>query len=226
MLRYVAKHPLPIFVGAQTRSARRAFLQRKLRLLVCAILTPRSTDEELQEIISPAERYADGEIPKATLDATYWKISRKHAPLWDDSFSERFQNRMTLPLLRTVEVSSIVALFPSSDPASWWASIRCADRVREVFGNPFCQDFVAVPANLLAQSAPIQGIADDIYRNRAFDLMPVLGDALAEIGGIDGPLVAHCRSSGPHCKGCWALDFVLDVCRNASTLIDRPAPPS
>ncbi|MGL4554267.1 MAG: hypothetical protein ACRC33_24145 [Gemmataceae bacterium] len=38
--------------------------------------------------------------------------------------------------------------------------------------------------------------------------LAVLADALEE-AGASGDLLAHLRSSGPHVRGCWALDLVL-----------------
>jgi hypothetical protein len=144
----------------------------------------------------------------------YGKMSREWEPVWDDALSEQSCDRILLPLLQTIAASNICKLFPDNSDTSWWGSARCTDRVREVFGNPFCQDFLPLPANLQARQAPIHQIAKDIYRSNAFHLMPILGDALAEIWGIEGSLPAHCRIPGSHCKGCWALDFVLDVCQN------------
>jgi hypothetical protein len=39
--------------------------------------------------------------------------------------------------------------------------------------------------------------------------LPVLADVLEEGGYADAGLLAHLRGGGPHCRGCWALDFVL-----------------
>jgi hypothetical protein len=37
----------------------------------------------------------------------------------------------------------------------------------------------------------------------------VLADALEEAGCGDAGLVAHCRSAGPHVRGCWGVDLLL-----------------
>ena len=39
------------------------------------------------------------------------------------------------------------------------------------------------------------------------DRLSVLADALEE-AGAEGELVAHLRGSGPHVRGCWAIDLV------------------
>jgi hypothetical protein len=38
----------------------------------------------------------------------------------------------------------------------------------------------------------------------------VLADALEEAGCQDWEFLAHLRGPGPHVRGCWALDLILD----------------
>ena len=42
--------------------------------------------------------------------------------------------------------------------------------------------------------------------------MPVLADALEDAGCVDEALLAHCRASGAHVRGCWAVDLLLKQC--------------
>jgi hypothetical protein len=37
----------------------------------------------------------------------------------------------------------------------------------------------------------------------------VLADALEEAGCQEPAIFAHLRSTGPHVRGCWALDLIL-----------------
>jgi hypothetical protein len=104
--------------------------------------------------------------------------------------------------------------------------------LRELFGNPFR------PARLdpflrMWNGGQIPRLAAAIYEERAFERMPVLGDALEEAGCTDSDLLAHCRvpllrapfdvagtpgedwlasagMSGGHVRGCWAVDLVLE----------------
>jgi hypothetical protein len=55
----------------------------------------------------------------------------------------------------------------------------------------------------------IPKLAQAIYDERAFDRMPILGDALEEAGCTDQDILAHCRSGGEHVRGCWVVDLVL-----------------
>ncbi|OWK46791.1 hypothetical protein FRUB_00490 [Fimbriiglobus ruber] len=41
-------------------------------------------------------------------------------------------------------------------------------------------------------------------------MMPILADALEDAGCDNIDLLAHCRGTGPHVRGCWAIDLILD----------------
>lgn len=80
-----------------------------------------------------------------------------------------------------------------------------SDLVRELFGNPF-RPVTFAPR---WRSADAVGVARGIYEDRAFDRLPLLADALMDAGCDDEQILGHCRSDGPHVRGCWALDLVL-----------------
>jgi len=56
---------------------------------------------------------------------------------------------------------------------------------------------------------PVLALAQAIYELRSFDRLPELAQALEDAGCDNAELLAHCRSPGPHVKGCWAVDAVL-----------------
>lgn len=45
---------------------------------------------------------------------------------------------------------------------------------------------------------------------RDYSAVPILADALQEAGCDDERVLAHCRCGGPHARGCWVVDLVLD----------------
>ncbi len=70
----------------------------------------------------------------------------------------------------------------------------------------------------------VKGLAEQIYQEREFSLMPILGDALEDAGCTDRFILAHCRSHWinvagesvlhynkdvPHVRGCHVLDLLL-----------------
>jgi len=60
------------------------------------------------------------------------------------------------------------------------------------------------------RTSDVLGLARGIYRDRAFDRMPILSDALMDAGCADKEILAHCRAKTPHVRGCWVLDLILD----------------
>jgi hypothetical protein len=52
-------------------------------------------------------------------------------------------------------------------------------------------------------------MAQTIYDQKAFDGMPILGDALEEAGCTDADILSHCRQAEAHVRSCWVLDLVL-----------------
>jgi hypothetical protein len=48
-----------------------------------------------------------------------------------------------------------------------------------------------------------------IYEDRAFDLMPILGDAIEAAGCDSADILSHCRAPGDHVRGCWVVDAIL-----------------
>ena len=65
------------------------------------------------------------------------------------------------------------------------------------------------PAVLAWSDGTVMRMAQGIHEERAFDRLPILGDALLDAGCDDEELIGHCRSAGPHVRGCWALDLIL-----------------
>jgi hypothetical protein len=86
---------------------------------------------------------------------------------------------------------------------------------------PLLWDVVGDPARPAAfdprwRTADVVGLARGIYEERAFDRLPLLADALMDAGCDQEDLRAHCRSAGPHVRGCWAVDLVRGRARSAA----------
>ena len=83
-------------------------------------------------------------------------------------------------------------------------SIQCS-LIRDIFGNPFRPE--TIYSAWLTPRVVIE--AQAIYDERAFERMPVLGDALEDAGCTNVDIVQHCRRPAEHVRGCWAVDLVL-----------------
>ncbi len=100
---------------------------------------------------------------------------------------------------------------------AWWPERKAqADLLRELFGNPF-RPSPPLPLAILAwNDRTIPRIAEAIYEERQMPAgtldtarLGILADALLDAGCEDDELICHCRSEGPHVRGCWAVDLIL-----------------
>ncbi|HEY1186580.1 MAG TPA: hypothetical protein VGE74_02935 [Gemmata sp.] len=81
---------------------------------------------------------------------------------------------------------------------------QCA-LLREIFGNPFRP--VALAPEWRTDTVVL--LAQQVYNSHDFGAMPVLADALQDAGCVAADVLSHCRSEGPHMRGCWVVDWVL-----------------
>jgi hypothetical protein len=85
-----------------------------------------------------------------------------------------------------------------------------AELAREIFANPFAPP-PPLPAAVRAwNDGTVVKLAQSLYDERAYDRLGILADALTDAGCADDVLLSHLRSSGPHVRGCWALDLVRE----------------
>jgi hypothetical protein len=77
---------------------------------------------------------------------------------------------------------------------------------RDVFRNPFRP----VTAKRAWLTSTVVSLAKSMYDSRDFSAMIVLADALMDAGCDNEDMLAHCRGHGPHVRGCWVLDLLLD----------------
>ncbi len=84
-----------------------------------------------------------------------------------------------------------------------WAT-HC-DILRDIFGNPF-RPIIRNPSWL---TSTVLALANGIYNEKAFDRMPILGDALQDAGCDNEDVLNHCREPGEHVRGCWVIDLLL-----------------
>ncbi len=60
------------------------------------------------------------------------------------------------------------------------------------------------------KSETVVNLANQIYQNKQWDLMPILADALQD-EGCDQPILDHMRNpESRFSRGCWILDKILD----------------
>ena len=80
-----------------------------------------------------------------------------------------------------------------------------AHLLREIMGNPYRRATID-PAWL---TPDLVMLAQAAYGERAFDRMPILGDALENAGCVNIAILAHRREPAEHVRGCWVVDVLL-----------------
>jgi hypothetical protein len=85
--------------------------------------------------------------------------------------------------------------------------------LRDIFGNPF----QPVPFNLAWRTPDIVSLAHAAYDERILpsgeldhQRLAVLADALLDAGCTSVDVLDHLRGPGPHVRGCWLVDAILD----------------
>jgi hypothetical protein len=92
-----------------------------------------------------------------------------------------------------------------------------ADLLRCVLGPlPFRPSPPLPPAVLAWNDGTVRRLAQAAYEERQLPegtldaaRLALLADALLDAACEDEELMAHCRGSGPHVRGCWAVDLIL-----------------
>jgi hypothetical protein len=66
------------------------------------------------------------------------------------------------------------------------------------------------PEWLWGNGATVHRLARTIYAERRFGWFPLLADALEDAGCVDEQILGHLRGPGPHARGCWCLDILVN----------------
>jgi hypothetical protein len=180
---------------------------RRRRLLACGYCRLRWSelpDERLKQFIEQIERYADGEASGALVRA--YKL---FDAVKDPSVRAALPRGM-LAVLRSAQASA-------EDPPSmafprWEDEKMQVHLLRDLFGNPFRpitldQSWLTPTVTQLANAAYEERILPsgqlELHR------LAVLADALEE-AGASGDILSHLRGPGPHVRGCFVIDRLLN----------------
>jgi hypothetical protein len=186
--------------------------ERKMRLFACAccrrVAHFFTRGPELGQALEVSERYADGGVSRESLAEAAQAAARAAAEYpggaSETDFTGADQKVAVEGVAAAVRGDCHDAVF-----AAWYAADSrrredIAALARDLFGNPFR------PANLGAWRTPdALALATAIYREAAFERLPILADALEEAGCTDEAALRHGRQGGLHARGCWLLDALL-----------------
>jgi hypothetical protein len=202
-----ATDPTPLLQFLEKKVSDRKF--RLFGVACCHRIWHLLTDERSRECVAVAECYADGKASRSEVEAvsrnaigvTSHCLGRTAAAgeaaagvtFGEDGYGGAYHASF-------VAYDAFYAV--GQDTAEYLAQCRL---LREVVGNPFRP--LAVKSSWL--TSDVIALADGIYKERAFDRMPILADALQDAGCGNAEVLDHCRGPGPHVRGCHVLDLIL-----------------
>ncbi|MBA4190561.1 MAG: hypothetical protein C0467_21450 [Planctomycetaceae bacterium] len=78
--------------------------------------------------------------------------------------------------------------------------------MREVFGNPLNR----MPAfDPQWRTDTVVQLARHANKTTEFEMLPILADALQDVGCDREDVLDHLRHGDPHSRGCWVLETIL-----------------
>jgi hypothetical protein len=211
--------------------------RRKPRLFACGCCRlgwSFLTDPKARFAVEVAERFADGQATMQERDAARHALNSGvgtvadpiRPPPWNSPSSLAHATggsgkcvwaaaRQAAATLVRLRVLAALGPDPQNRPGAEWRRVRAEERVvvceliRDLWPNPF-RSLEELPKDALHwNGGTVVKMAQRIYDDRAFDDLPVLGDALQDAGVDDETILRHCRGPGPHARGCWIVDSIL-----------------
>ncbi|WP_143393384.1 hypothetical protein [Fimbriiglobus ruber] len=210
---------------------------RKFRLFAiacCRQLSPFLAIPYARDAVDMAERYVDGQETMESLIDMHEFAEQTFATVLNESEPSSPMTLSLAMILNTLwaEISRHYGNIEGADyiPLNFVSEVisqQCSDiykspeetsqssttgnrylvgLVRCIFGNPF-SPFNLDRANL---TSAVSSFARQMYSTKDFSPMPLLADALQEAGCTDENVLRHCRGSGPHTKGCFVVDVILE----------------
>jgi hypothetical protein len=209
---------------------------RKLRLLACACARrvwagleaaaiPEGEKEACRRAVETAERFADGLVNKRQLAARAALARRvTYRVSADGAAPAAFLYCAGASLYdacegthRAAQGAAFLKAPRGTGDNKWYRAygdevVKQCGLLRCLVGNPFrpftLEQAVRTPTLVsLAQAANDERLLPSGELDRV--RLAVLADALEEAGAGDEAL-AHLRGKGPHVRGCWVVDLILD----------------
>jgi hypothetical protein len=197
---------MPDFVGQSGRAS-----DRKLRLYAAACCRLRwdvLPDGPGRTAVEVGELYADGLVGATARDTACEQLQKlKEAAIAETNFERAVRLRCAQGPVHP-DIGQGVKLTPG-----WPKSEREAGLLRDIVGNPFRP--VSLEAAWL--TADVVALAQAAYDDRLLpsghldpQRLAILADALEEAGCAEAELLGHLRGPGPHLRGCFVIDLLLN----------------
>jgi hypothetical protein len=133
--------------------------------------------------------------------------------VWDTDMQKRWQcwpyptpltDNQAIGLLELVRRRS-----PDGSTAALSSEARAAAFASEGLGCVFVRPALRPVLDRAWLTSTVVTLARGIRDEAASDRMPILADALQDMGCEEPALLAHCRGPGPHVRGCWVIDLLI-----------------
>jgi hypothetical protein len=181
---------------------------RQARLFACAccrLFWDRLTHPRYRDAVEVAELFADG---RSDENEVRLALDRAVAvPRTGDYDADPIISAACESLSARPHLTAIVAWIVRRSQRQSEDAARLIVAFRDIMPNPFMPPPPLTPPVLAWNGGQVRKLAEGIYRQRDFEALPILADALEEAGCTDQALLNHCRSAGGHVLGCWAVDL-------------------
>ncbi len=161
-------------------------------------------NDRCRSAVEVVERKADGTAHPDELRAACGEVEDE-MNIWPADDLNRFWwavGGLFHPQSREAAQYSASAVLSGQEPE---AQIAVQAALFCIVGNPFRA--VAVAPSWLTST--VVALANQMYNSRDFGTMPILADALQDADCDNEDVLNHCRSDGPHVRGCWVVDLLL-----------------
>ncbi len=168
-----------------------------------ALLNREDGQVERRYALDVGQRLSVGRRPDADIFIPLYNVNRQHCEVGRDEIGAWVRD---LNSRNRVYVNNGAAIEPDG------VHRLCLDDVLRVC-DARLRLTATVPVDplwLTWSDGTVPKIAESISRDRAFDRLPILADALEEAGCDNADILAHCRGPNPHAQGCWAVDLLLN----------------
>ena len=197
--------------------------QRRPRLFCCACIRHAPlgdgrkvwdllTDERSRNAVDVAERYADDLATRDDMEAARRIAHRLADEVRDVAlYAAASPGRTDVAFTRFSIRNAVVTVMNRGGPTTKYddayaAQRKICDFLRDIYGM---LPIRSVLFDFSWASSTVVSLAEGIYQKGAFDRLPILADALEDVGCTNQEILGHCRGPGEHVRGCWVLDLLL-----------------
>jgi hypothetical protein len=199
------------------------FSPRKLRLVCCAcmrrIWNLLADSDASRKAVEATELFADGLLPQhdLVLAATEAQNAIRQVSIAKKKNARKAAAWCASVIVEPLSIGRSVTWGAAYAREMTQAAERLAQvrLLHDVFDHMFLSD-LAIPGELSWVTSNVIQHAQRAYQDRHLpsgvldnSALAALADAMEEGGCSIQTMLTHCRSSGPHVRGCWVIDLIL-----------------